>query len=260
MTAGLHERIEARVSPDAPPFRLRGGAPVRIEALRDAVLGFAITLAVVSLEVPGDSGQLLSLLRGFASFFVTFVMLFSVWYAHAQFCRRYGLDDTRTTWITGAILFVVVFYTYPLKFLMNWVLDSRFGLPGPVVENAHLLWIVSAYGAGLCLLSGLFWALHRHALALADLLELDAGEEEETRFTMRLWSGSAVVCVPLMITAALSAFPVGSPGRKPAAIVYLILLFGVTGWFYVRMFRLTRQRKRLAGQRRAGLEPGEGAR
>ena len=50
-------------------FRMRGtGEVTRIEALSDAVFGFAITLLVVSLEVPQTFTELLEIMRGFAAF------------------------------------------------------------------------------------------------------------------------------------------------------------------------------------------------
>jgi protein-S-isoprenylcysteine O-methyltransferase Ste14 len=50
-------------------FRLRGlGEVSRIEALSDGVIAFAITLLVVSLEVPRTFDELLVTMRGFLAF------------------------------------------------------------------------------------------------------------------------------------------------------------------------------------------------
>lgn len=249
----LRERIHARVSPNDPPFRFRGLEPTRTEALCDSVIGFAITLAVVSLEVPRDSRDLLALMRGFASFLLTFASLFAVWFAHARFCRRYGLEDDRTMWLTGAILFVVVFYTYPLKFVIAWLVDSRVGLPGPVMGDSDLPWVVSIYSLGLMSLGLLFWGLHRHALSLRDLLELDAVESEDTRLTASSWLNAAMVGVPLLLTPVLSIFPRRSPERIAVALAYLVLLIGAAVLFYWRMFALMRQRRRLAARVRESV-------
>jgi len=251
MIAGLRERIHARVSPKEPPFRLRGIEPTRTEALCDAVIGFAITLAVVSLEVPRDSGDLLELMRGFASFLIVFVTLAGVWFAHARFCRRYGIEDDRTMQLTCAILFVVVFYTYPLKFVMAWVVDSRVGLQGPTMADADLPWIVAVYSVGLMALSLLFWALHRHALSLRDLLELDPVEEEDTRLTASMWLHSGFIAAPLMLTPILSYFPRRTPERRAVAIAYLVILIAVAAYSYWRLFAITRQRRDLAARARA---------
>jgi hypothetical protein len=74
-------------------FRWRGGELSRLEGLSDAVFAFAVTLLVVSLEVPATFDELLKVLRGFFAFAVCSSILFWVWYDHYRFFRRYGLAD-----------------------------------------------------------------------------------------------------------------------------------------------------------------------
>ena len=47
-----------------PGFRWRGAEIARIEGLSDAVFAFAVTLLVVSLEVPKTFNELAALMRG----------------------------------------------------------------------------------------------------------------------------------------------------------------------------------------------------
>lgn len=61
-------------------FRWRGGDISRLEGLSDAVFAFAVTLLVVSLEVPETFDELLHVLRGFFAFAVCFAILFWVWF------------------------------------------------------------------------------------------------------------------------------------------------------------------------------------
>ena len=90
-------------------FRWRGGDISRLEGLSDAVFAFAVTLLVVSLEVPETFDELLHVLRGFFAFAVCFAILFWVWFDHYRFFRRYGLADGYTTTLTGVLLFIVLF-------------------------------------------------------------------------------------------------------------------------------------------------------
>ena len=100
-------------------FRWRGGEITRLEAFCDVVFGFAITLLVVSLEVPRTYAQLIHDLRGFLPFAVCFAQLVMIWRAHYRFSRRFGLEDPYTVFLNIVLLFLVLFYVYPLKFVFT---------------------------------------------------------------------------------------------------------------------------------------------
>jgi uncharacterized membrane protein len=100
-------------------FRLRGTHMSRIDGFSDVVFGFALTLLVVSLEVPRTYDQFHAALLGFLPFAVCFFFLILIWMAHFRFFRRYGLHDIATIWINSALLFSVLFYVYPVKFLFS---------------------------------------------------------------------------------------------------------------------------------------------
>ena len=117
----IRETLMKREAEVQNGFRLRGlGEVSRIEALSDAVIAFAVTLLVVSLEVPKTFDELLVTMRGFLPFAITFGMLFHVWFIQYRFFRRYGLNDNFTIWMNACLLFVVLFYVYPLRFV--WTL------------------------------------------------------------------------------------------------------------------------------------------
>src|SRR5262245_5651942 len=95
----------------------------RLEGFSDAVLAFAVTLLVVSLEVPKSFDELAEAMRGFLAFAICFALLVYLWYEHAKFFRRYGLQDALTTALNAAFLFLVLFYIYPLKFLFTFLVN-----------------------------------------------------------------------------------------------------------------------------------------
>ena len=108
-------------------FRWRAGEITRLEGFSDAVFAFALTLLVVSLEVPHTFDELMDTMRGFAAFAICFAILVQVWFYHYRYFRRYGLQDGITVVLNAALLFVVLFYVYPLKFLFTMLVGSITG-------------------------------------------------------------------------------------------------------------------------------------
>ena len=149
----------------------------RLEAFSDAAFAFALTLLVVSLDVPRSYAQLISLTTGFLSFACCFALLVWIWHEHNMFFRRYGLHDGLTVFLNGVLLFVVLFYIYPLKFMF----DSMFAqmlpraYPGLIRMTLPELSRASAiYALGFILLFLMFSLLYGHAYRQRHALGLDA--------------------------------------------------------------------------------------
>jgi uncharacterized membrane protein len=172
-------------------FRLRGREVSRVEALSDAVFGFAITLLVVSLEVPRTFDALMEMMRGFIAFAICFAMLILVWYQQYKFFRRYGLNDALTFVLNAVLLFVVLFYVYPLKFvwtlLVNMVLgvDNRVPLPSGemVAPVAHhqMGQLMMVFSIGYVAVFAVFTLLYWRAYTKRGELELNRLEVLDTR-------------------------------------------------------------------------------
>ncbi len=172
-------------------FSWRGQEVLRIESLADVAFGFALTLLVVSLEVPNTFDELLATMRGFFAFAISGLLLYMVWTDHYKFFRRYGLKDNFTMHLSAVLLFVVLFYVYPLKFLFTAVMDQLLGFstqvgssPGDVLETIEPgQWplLIVIFGAGFVVVQLVFVLLYWRAYALRDILELDAYEASITR-------------------------------------------------------------------------------
>ena len=72
-------------SRDLPGIRLRGREVTRLESFSDAVFGFALTLLVVSLDVPKSFDDLISTMRGFPAFAICFLLLALIWNGNYKF-------------------------------------------------------------------------------------------------------------------------------------------------------------------------------
>lgn len=147
----------------------------RLEAFSDAVFAFALTLLVVSLQVPKSYDELINLMSGFPAFACCFGVLLWIWYEHNIFFRRYGLQDPYTVLLNGILLFVVMFYVYPLKFMF----DAGFGQFLPKASQGiapltmgQLAHASAIYGLGFLVLFIMFALLYRHAYTKRQELEL----------------------------------------------------------------------------------------
>jgi len=157
-------------------FRWRGAEISRLEGFSDAVFAFAVTLLVVSLEVPRSFHELMGVLHGFAAFGVCFAMLALVWFYHCQFFRRYGLQDRWATFLNCALLFFVLFYVYPMKFL---AMAMFAGVEAISAHDIRTIFVV--YGFGYAAVFTTFALMYWHAWRQRDALALDDIERARTR-------------------------------------------------------------------------------
>src|SRR5215208_7957831 len=163
-------------------FRWRGEDISRLEGFSDAVFAFAVTLLVVSLEVPKTFDELLTTMRGFLAFALCFYLLLLVWYDHYKYFRRYGLNDTPTLWLNSALLFITLMYVYPLKFLFTELIDELFGFANnETIELSQIPLLMVIYGAGFVAVQVVFVLLYLRAYSLRGALGLDAHELSITR-------------------------------------------------------------------------------
>jgi uncharacterized membrane protein len=210
--------IESR-DRDFTGFRLRGREVTRLESFSDAVFGFALTLLVVSLDAPKSFDDLVSTMRGFPAFAICFLLLALIWNSHYKFCRRYGLDDGTARFLTCVMLFVVLFYVYPLKFLFNLSITGLLFGAGPPVSmtGPQLSTLLVIYGLGFAAVYGAMTLLYLHAWRLRSALELNELEKSDTRYVMfRLLTLVAFG----LIAAGLALIPAV---RDWSALVYILL-------------------------------------
>ena len=172
-------------------FRWRSHEISRIEGLSDAVFAFAVTLLVVSLEVPKTFSELKLAMHGFGAFAISFALLFFVWFNQYKFFRRYGLQDNFTIVLNAVLLFVVLFYVYPLKFLFTYLVNALSGGHGEVrlpngnieamVEDGQMQQLMVIFGVGYVAIFAVFILLYWHAFRRRQQLELNELEIFDTR-------------------------------------------------------------------------------
>lgn len=184
------------------PFRNRAHEVSRIEAFSDIVFGFALTLIVVSLEVPETFDELLHEMRGFFGFAICFALLIWIWHCHYTFFRRYDMKDEFTIIMNTVLLFVVLCYVYPLKFLFAMLTGALHAKEAIRVEQTATLMII--YGVGFAAIFLLLFLMYVHAYRRRAALALNEVEIHDTK--TQLWMhGSYVVIGLVSIAIALVA-------------------------------------------------------
>jgi uncharacterized membrane protein len=206
----------------------RSGREVsRIEGFSDAVFGFALTLLVASIEVPPDFEALKQTLRGFLPFALTFALISWIWYLHYSFFRQFGLEDRLTIVLNSILLFVVLFFVYPLKVMANALVGMGQATFNSLSDYDNRFLMVS-YGSGVIAVFLVFFLLNLNAYRQRAALELKPEDIYDIGTALRAHASSAllgVTSVTLAVTVPPSWFAV-------AGLIYALEgpLQGVNGW------------------------------
>ena len=215
----------------------RGGQVTRIEALTDAVFGFAVTFLFVSFDVPTDFDALMSQLRGFIPFAACFALLLLVWYYHYKLFGKFDLDDGFTMLLNSVLLFVVLFYIFPLKFVFTSWLGG-----GSTFSNwEQIRSMMTLYSAGYCAVFLVFGLMYYHAYRKRRELELS----DDDVFYAVQHVGECVVMI------AVGLVSIGLAQTVPlqfaaAAAGFVYVLIGPLQWY--RSVWMAKRRSRLVPQ------------
>jgi len=221
------------------------GSTSRIEAFSDAVFAISATLLVVSLEVPKDFAGLMASVEGSVAFALSFAIFIQIWVSHHRYFRDFPLADGWNLAINSVLLFLVLFFVYPLKFLMLGFVRWTTGL-GDVahITLRELDYVFAIYGAGwlavfLCF-AALYWRAARNHVQLGLSPERRADARLEAQLALTFGMVGAVSAV--LALAGLTRY-YGLPG-------FLYALMGPIGYWS----GATWQRRRAALAARCAAE------
>lgn len=123
------------------------------------------------------------------------------------------------------LLFVILFYVYPLKFLFSEAFAMRAaGAPRAFTSVSEVRWLFAVYGAGLCAAFAVLAAMNWYALRQADRLGLGALERFEARWAIISYAATLGVGA-LSITLAMTL-----PPEQLSLAGWAYALLGLTGF------------------------------
>jgi uncharacterized membrane protein len=212
----IREKIKNHLIGLNPGFRFRGEEPTRVEAFSDAVFALALTMLLISTKPTRDFNELLDFTSELIPFGLCITAIITIWHEHFIFFLRYGFRNPRVIVMNGILLFIVLFYVYPLKFLATllvhlfWYLiahqSSTASQINQMMDGGNVATLMVIYGLGLAAISLMFCLMYRYALRQKNQLGLSALEVFETRvsLTKNILMGSIPllsVCLALIFSS-----------------------------------------------------------
>lgn len=216
-----------KLRPDG--FRERGGEVTRMEAFVDAAFAFALTMLVISVgTIPDSIPKLLDALKGTPAFAACFAQIAMFWYAHMTWSRRYGLDDRGSIVLSLVLVFLVLVYIYPLKYMFvsffGWITSGWLPMVSTqkmTMSDLRTMFVI--YGVVFGSMAIVLSLLYVQAWRQRDALELSLDERVATiREIAAGWVMAGVatlsIIVACMLPEQIPRWMTGAPG-----MVYMLM-------------------------------------
>jgi len=193
-----------------PDFEWRGQNVTRIENLSDIVFALALGMMLFGGAPPQTFSELVHFLISIVPVTASFIILFMMWNAHFVFFRRYALADNTIVLINSALLLMVLFTAYPLRFIFDslfwYIIGSTTGDYTQLLETemdiTNSARSMAFFGAGYAVIYTLMSFMYAHAVRKADMIGLSETEILLTRKTVLIFRGEVAVAI-LLVFAAL---------------------------------------------------------
>ena len=163
--------------------RLRGLAMTRIEMFADAAFAFAVTLLVISVDVPRSFDEMVIALKSIPVFLFASAQIFIFWLAHRNWSRVYGLDDRAAVVLTLLLVVSLLVMVFPLRIVYGFgasdITNGWIPQPFPLestlwTDQIRLIFIM--LGVSWAWLAGIVVAMFAYVLKQRDRLDLNDRE------------------------------------------------------------------------------------
>ncbi len=184
--------------PSETETKYRGQHMTRIETFVAAAFAFCLTMLVISVDhIPNNFDEFIVAAKNIPAFAASFAVITWIWFEHAHWCRRFGLEDGISVFLSCVLVFLVLIYVYPLRIMMQslfaFISDGFFPFGLEFTDFWQLRFMFSFYALGFMALCATFIFLFRHTLAKAELLGLSRTEKTELTADTLSWMGTGIV-------------------------------------------------------------------
>jgi uncharacterized membrane protein len=186
--------------PNTHTFKMRGENMTRIETFVAAAFAFAVTMLVISVgTVPETMQEFVEATKQIPAFSASCAIIMWVWHTHAVWCRRYGLENGMTIFLSSSLIILVLTYIYPLRLIMQSLFQTLSNGYFPMEMKFNSVWEIrfmfAFYAIGFLLLCLNFIALYIYAMTKKQSFELDDAEYFDSQTEVYMWLSGALICV-----------------------------------------------------------------
>ncbi len=185
----------------------RGDKVTRLEAFVDAAFAFAVTLLVISGDqIPTSIPMLTDAMKQVPSYAASFALIMQFWMNHADWSRRFGLEDTYSDRLSLILVFVLLIFVYPLKMVFESFFSlltqnyfpTRFEIDS--VLQVPVLFQTFAIGFGSMAL--ILFLLFSRAATLGITLDFSEAEIAYAKYKRLMWGTVVAFSIISLILAA----------------------------------------------------------
>ena len=206
----------------------------RMVGLSDGVFALAIAILLIASNVPTNFDELLTFIYDVPIFGVCIIFIYWIWNEQNRVFQYYNLFDGKMNLLNMLLLFFVLIYVYPLKFLMKWIFTffSSFSR-GTVredyekltamipMEKLPLLMVI--YSIGFICIFSCIYLMHRHGLSRQQELQLSPLQLLTSNLSKNQLFYTVIVGILSFLCAVVGVITESPLGSFFSGIVYNLL-------------------------------------